>query len=347
MNSGVRQALGGKCCFLGLCLFSVTALATLYFYGTVNHTISFKNWNSSQIRKLGKPSRTSAMTSSHEQTISDNIFEIRQKLKQHMNTSSFLLTQENTHVGKKYYNSYFQYSVTIKKSFLNILPKTSPFSNKNLFETCAVVGNGGILKNSNCGKEIDGHDFVIRTNLQEIRKFADDAGSKTNLTTITPSTRSLIDKHSRLDVLKTINVLADYNGYLMWIPHSWKQHHNSTMEMAFEVAKLLQTNTSLRLLFADPQYSKQFRTYWKIGRKIFSSGLTIVSIALDLCEDIHVYGFWPFPANVAGGAIPMHYSEDISWDSYKKTHDYATEFKLLNKFDDLGIIQLHLDDCDK
>lgn len=36
-----------------------------------------------------------------------------------------------------------------------------PFSNKT-WDTCAVVGNGGILNNSSCGKMIDSAQFVIR-----------------------------------------------------------------------------------------------------------------------------------------------------------------------------------------
>ncbi|CAH1259147.1 ST6GALNAC2 [Branchiostoma lanceolatum] len=45
---------------------------------------------------------------------------------------------------------------------------------------CAVVGNGGILRGSGKGREIDGHDFVWRVNAAITEGFEDDVGKRTS-----------------------------------------------------------------------------------------------------------------------------------------------------------------------
>lgn len=53
---------------------------------------------------------------------------------------------------------------TICEEHLNlILPAKPPFHPRQ-FRTCAVVGNSGDLLKTEFGKEIDGHDAVIRDN---------------------------------------------------------------------------------------------------------------------------------------------------------------------------------------
>lgn len=52
-------------------------------------------------------------------------------------------------------------TLNVSRTLHSLLPEVSPLKNKR-FKTCAVVGNSGVLLKSGCGKEIDGHDFVIR-----------------------------------------------------------------------------------------------------------------------------------------------------------------------------------------
>ena len=50
--------------------------------------------------------------------------------------------------------------------------------------SCAVVGNSGILLNSSYGRLIDQHDLVIRANLQAVKGYERDVGTRMNITSI-------------------------------------------------------------------------------------------------------------------------------------------------------------------
>ncbi|CAJ0958670.1 unnamed protein product [Ranitomeya imitator] len=105
------------------------------------------------------------------------------KLSRCCNAPSFLFTtQKNTPLGTK-----LRYEVDtsgifqISPEIFKIFPKDMPYY-RSQFKKCAVVGNGGILKNSKCGKEIDNADFVFRCNLPPISdKYVADVGIKTDV----------------------------------------------------------------------------------------------------------------------------------------------------------------------
>ncbi|MCI4386816.1 hypothetical protein PGIGA_G00067000, partial [Pangasianodon gigas] len=78
------------------------------------------------------------------------------------NAPSFLFTtQRNTPSSTK-----LRYEVDtsgilhISPEIFKMFPEDMPYS-KSQFKKCAVIGNGGIIKNSKCGKEIDSADFVF------------------------------------------------------------------------------------------------------------------------------------------------------------------------------------------
>ncbi|XP_073730955.1 alpha-2,8-sialyltransferase 8E isoform X3 [Misgurnus anguillicaudatus] len=110
----------------------------------------------------------------------------RARLRACCNASGILYyTKQNTAVNQNItYETSSKRSYQINKELYNMLPEDFPWSRRPL-SNCAVVGSGGILKNSSCGKEIDTADFVIRFNMAPINDS--DVGLKTDLVTINPT----------------------------------------------------------------------------------------------------------------------------------------------------------------
>ena len=114
-------------------------------------------------------------------------------------------------------------------------------SNKNRTYTfpiqkhCAIIGNGGILLNSSCGKEIDEHDFIIRTNLATIEGFEEDVGRNTNLTSMNMVVIKFIlqemndnnayeKKQKHLAFGSHLNRIKNLQGSSLWYTlQSWNQ----------------------------------------------------------------------------------------------------------------------------
>ncbi|XP_033500078.1 alpha-N-acetylgalactosaminide alpha-2,6-sialyltransferase 2 isoform X1 [Epinephelus lanceolatus] len=78
----------------------------------------------------------------------------------------------------------------VVRSTLSLLNSSSLFKrgSPGRCVRCAVVGNGGILRGSRQGKNIDSHDFVFRVNGAVIKGYEEDVGTKISFFGFTTNT---------------------------------------------------------------------------------------------------------------------------------------------------------------
>ena len=72
-----------------------------------------------------------------------------------------------------------------------------------------------------------------------------------------------------------------------------------------------------------------------------STGFYFLSSALELCDRVHLYGFWPFKASPEGRDLRYHYFDDVEL----KSHDMTTEFRTIVAMHQLGLLRLHVGNC--
>uniref|UniRef100_A0A9J7Z379 ST8 alpha-N-acetyl-neuraminide alpha-2,8-sialyltransferase 3 n=1 Tax=Cyprinus carpio carpio TaxID=630221 RepID=A0A9J7Z379_CYPCA len=134
---------------------------------------------------------------------------------------NFTLTKSSVRVGQLMHYDYssHKYVFSIGENLRSLLPDSSPVLNKR-FNSCAVVGNSGILTGSRCGAQIDSYDYVFRCNFAPTEVFRRDVGRRTNLTTFNPS---ILEKYyNNLLTIQDRNnfylSLKKLDGAILWIP---------------------------------------------------------------------------------------------------------------------------------
>ncbi|XP_067390619.1 alpha-N-acetylneuraminide alpha-2,8-sialyltransferase-like isoform X2 [Emydura macquarii macquarii] len=268
----------------------------------------------------------------------------REQLGRCCNASARLvLTQENTLLGSWIILDGQQTKkLKVQEDLLEILPQGSPFQDPP-YECCAVVGNGGILRNSSCGPEIDRAQVVIRFNLPPLG-FADDVGTKSSIITLNPSVLQSrfwgLTRRRR----SFAEAVGAYGAPQLLIPALSYAGHS---ELAFRALYTLEDfNSPARALFMNPEYLVGLDRHWRrhgLHAKRLSSGFMLVSAALELCQHVTLYGFWPFPQGPDGWFLPHHYYDDQS--AKLGVHAMPEEFTHYRAMHLQGALRLHLGRC--
>lgn len=242
----------------------------------------------------------------------------------------------------------------------------SPLSSSHLFEhdlpadrcvRCAVVGNGGILRGSKQGKNIDSHDFVFRVNGAVIRGFEDDVGMKTSFYGFTTNTMKNALNMYRADGFtkipqspdtKYIFIPSDLRDYVMIAAAVWGQTVLSGNDKGDNPWKYFGNKPSKSFKILHPDFIsyithsflqspllKNIKT-----RHLYmpSTGAHMLLTALHTCDQVSAYGF--ITRNYA--AFSDHY-----YDSIKKplvfyvNHDLRLESQLWEMLHLRRVIKLY------
>ncbi|XP_065598553.1 alpha-N-acetylneuraminide alpha-2,8-sialyltransferase [Cyrtonyx montezumae] len=258
----------------------------------------------------------------------------------------FAMTKLNSPMGKNlWFDGEFLYSFTIDNTTYSLFPQATPFQLP--LKKCSVVGNGGILKKSGCGKQIDQADFVMRCNLPPLsREYSKDVGLKTQLVTANPS---IIQKRfqnllwSRKAFVDSVKV---YNHSYIYMPaFSMKTGTGPSLRVYYTLKDF---GAKQAVLFANPNFLRDIGKFWKnkgIHAKRLSTGLFLVSAALGLCEEVTIYGFWPFSVDLHGKFISHHYYDNVLPDS--GFHAMPEEFLQLWFLHKSGVLRMQLEQCEE
>ncbi|XP_032832625.1 alpha-2,8-sialyltransferase 8E-like isoform X2 [Petromyzon marinus] len=260
-----------------------------------------------------------------------------------------MVTQTNSPVQSNITYDASKKTITVDKNLHGMFIKEFP-ERSGRYPRCAVVGNGGILANSSCGSQIDAADFVIRCNLAPVHgRFAVDVGSKTNIVTANPTI--IVNKFQSLNFRRQpfVKEMAAYKDTIILVSgFSFASLTPIAMRLIFTLEDF---GAQQRVAFFNPDYMRAIARFWKgqgVNEPRPSSGLMMTSVAMDLCDEVHVYGFWPFDRAIPSGAggvaaeLTHHYYDD---QKPNRRHSMPHEFLELLALHSRGVLRLHVGEC--
>ncbi|KAI8498516.1 hypothetical protein Bbelb_237180 [Branchiostoma belcheri] len=271
----------------------------------------------------------------------------------HLQNGSFVTTQENAPLNfgiRRYEHNTTLFNVS--KQVLHRFPKKSPFKARaaDHYKTCSIVGNGGILKRSGCGEDIDASEFVFRCNFAPMGdEYVRDIGNKTSLITLNPGMieyqyNSFKNETKAENIAVFVRDLSKYGDSYLWIPAFFRQDY---VDLTFATHQALREISHKRnqLIIPHPDFIKSAQVYWSrngLGDHRATTGLYLISAASQICEELHLYGFWPFHADRNNRRLTEHYFDN---SLPTRAHNVPDEFKQLLRLHNSGVLRLTTRAC--
>ncbi|XP_004699377.2 alpha-N-acetylgalactosaminide alpha-2,6-sialyltransferase 5 [Echinops telfairi] len=185
-------------------------------------------------------------------------------------------------------------------------------------QDCALVTSSGHLLRSRLGARIDQTECVIRMNDAPTRGFGRDVGNRTSLRVIAHSSiqRILRNRHDLLNV-------SQGTVFIFWGPSSYMRRDGkgqvyNNLQLLSQVLPRLKAFMIARhqMLQFDELFKQETGKDRKISNTWLSTGWFTMTIALELCDRINVYGMVPpdFCRDPNHPSVPYHYYEPLGPD---------------------------------
>uniref|UniRef100_A0A8C0BXX1 Alpha-N-acetylgalactosaminide alpha-2,6-sialyltransferase 5 n=1 Tax=Buteo japonicus TaxID=224669 RepID=A0A8C0BXX1_9AVES len=185
-------------------------------------------------------------------------------------------------------------------------------------KSCALVTSSGHLLGSKQGDRIDETECVIRMNDAPTRGYGKDVGNKTSLRVIA---------HSSIQrILRNRNELLNMSRgavFIFWGPSSYMRRDGkglvyNNLQLMNQILPQLKAYMISRhkMLQFDDLFKRETGKDRKISNTWLSTGWFTMTIALELCDRINVYGMVPpdFCRDPNHLSVPYHYYEPLGPD---------------------------------
>ncbi|XWS52870.1 hypothetical protein CRYUN_Cryun11dG0109500 [Craigia yunnanensis] len=200
-------------------------------------------------------------------------------------------------------------------------------SSDKKYKSCAIVGNSGILLNSDHGELIDGHEVVIRLNNARTERFEKNVGSKTSISFVNSNILHLCARREGC-------FCHPYGGNVPLVMYMCQPVHF----MDFLVCN---SSHKAPLVITDPRFDvlcSRIVKYYSVKRFVedtgkplgewgsthdgamfhYSSGLQAVILALGICDKVSIFGF--------GKSTSAKHHYHTNQKAELRLHDYEAEY---------------------
>ncbi|XP_022096055.1 alpha-N-acetylgalactosaminide alpha-2,6-sialyltransferase 1-like isoform X2 [Acanthaster planci] len=233
--------------------------------------------------------------------------------------------------GFKYHKNFTYEELT---EVLRLFPKANSIFDYTRWKvqpeciSCAVVGNGGILRGSGMGKEIDGHDMVFRVNNCIRRGYEEDVGNRTT---------HLVLMDRSLRFTKREDIPRDEGIKYIFMPCREQDYKYISQAATSNSPKLhLHVSTSdVRIL--HPDFIRYVHKIWENTKSYrpTTGGMMFFTALHAGCDSVSVYGM-----GFTGQYSEHYYDKEFKkYKSVKGSHDFQREVEILKHLDQDELIR--------